>query len=131
MPVAAAFDALLQAPDGALLALGWMLDPLRRVDRVLVKSTGNLYAPIHASWCALPRLDLHQGFGADPRFQGLLDEHDCLHGFIAHAPALRAETEGAVAKGVFGSPYVIVDGEPFWGFDRFDQLEAFLRDGRI
>lgn len=95
LPVAAAFDALLQAPDGALLALGWMLDPLRRVDRVLVKSTGNLYAPIHASWCALPRLDLHQGFGADPRFQGLLDEHDCLHGFIAHAPALRAETEGA------------------------------------
>ena len=45
--------------------------------------------------------------------------------------ALRAETDAAVAKGVFGSPYVIVDGEPFWGFDRFDQLEAYLRDGRI
>jgi 2-hydroxychromene-2-carboxylate isomerase len=26
---------------------------------------------------------------------------------------------------------VIVDGESFWGFDRFDQLEAFLRDGKI
>ena len=45
--------------------------------------------------------------------------------------ALRAETDAAIAHGVFGSPYVIVDGEPFWGFDRFDQLEAFLRDGRI
>ena len=44
---------------------------------------------------------------------------------------LRAETDAAIAHGVFGSPYVIVDGEPFWGFDRFDQLEAFLRDGRI
>lgn len=95
LPVAAAFDALLRAPDGALLALGWMLDPLRRVERVLIKSTANLYAPIHASWCALPRLDLHQGFGADPRFADLLDEHDFLHGFIVHAPATPAETDGA------------------------------------
>jgi 2-hydroxychromene-2-carboxylate isomerase len=44
---------------------------------------------------------------------------------------LRAETDLAMAKGVFGSPYVIVDGEPFWGFDRFDQIEALLRDGKI
>ena len=38
-PIAAAFDAVLQAPDGALLAIGWLLDPLRRVERVLIKST--------------------------------------------------------------------------------------------
>ncbi len=44
---------------------------------------------------------------------------------------LRAETDLAMAKGVFGSPYVIVDGEPFWGFDRFDQVEACLRDGKV
>ena len=44
---------------------------------------------------------------------------------------LRAETDLAMAKGVFGSPFVIVDGEPFWGFDRLDQVEALLRDGRI
>ncbi len=44
---------------------------------------------------------------------------------------LRAENDLAMAKGVFGSPYVIVDGEPFWGFDRFDQVEAWLRDGKI
>jgi hypothetical protein len=31
---------------------------------------------------------------------------------------------------VFGSP-VIADGEPFWGFDRFAQLEAFLKNGKI
>jgi 2-hydroxychromene-2-carboxylate isomerase len=28
---------------------------------------------------------------------------------------------------VFGSPFVLLDGEPFWGFDRFDQLEAALQ----
>ena len=40
---------------------------------------------------------------------------------------LRAENEKALAAGVFGSPLMIVDGEPFWGFDRFDQLDAFLK----
>lgn len=44
---------------------------------------------------------------------------------------LRAETDLAMAKGVFGSPHVIIDGEGFWGFDRFDQIEAWLRDGKI
>jgi len=41
----------------------------------------------------------------------------------------RAEVEGAIAKGVFGSPYVVVDGEPFWGVDRFEQIERWLATG--
>jgi 2-hydroxychromene-2-carboxylate isomerase len=40
----------------------------------------------------------------------------------------RAEVDAAIARGVFGSPYVIADGEPFWGIDRFDQLERWLRE---
>ena len=40
----------------------------------------------------------------------------------------RAEVEAALAKGVFGSPYIIVDGEPFWGMDRFDQIARWLRE---
>lgn len=44
---------------------------------------------------------------------------------------LRAENDAALARGVFGSPFMIADGEPFWGFDRFDQLEAFLKNGTI
>jgi 2-hydroxychromene-2-carboxylate isomerase len=39
----------------------------------------------------------------------------------------RAEVDAALAKGVFGSPYIVVDGEPFWGVDRFDQIERWLR----
>jgi 2-hydroxychromene-2-carboxylate isomerase len=38
----------------------------------------------------------------------------------------KQETGQALERGVFGSPFVIVDGEPFWGFDRFGQLEAWL-----
>ena len=41
---------------------------------------------------------------------------------------LRAEVELAVARGVFGSPYFIVDGEPFWGTDRLPQLEKWLAE---
>ncbi|WP_413458370.1 2-hydroxychromene-2-carboxylate isomerase [Herbaspirillum huttiense] len=44
---------------------------------------------------------------------------------------LRAATEAAGKAGVFGSPFMIVDGEQFWGFDRFTQLEAFLKNGKI
>jgi len=42
---------------------------------------------------------------------------------------LRQEVEAAIAKGVFGSPYVIVDGEPFWGSDRLDDVALWLELG--
>lgn len=35
----------------------------------------------------------------------------------------------AAARGVFGSPCFIVDGEPFFGVDRLPQLEKWLRTG--
>jgi len=37
--------------------------------------------------------------------------------------------DAAIAKGVFGSPYMVVDGEPFWGMDRLDQMEKWLATG--
>ncbi len=43
--------------------------------------------------------------------------------------ALRLENEHAIARGVFGSPFIIVDGEPFWGMDRLDQVERWLATG--
>jgi 2-hydroxychromene-2-carboxylate isomerase len=42
---------------------------------------------------------------------------------------LRIEVERGLARGVFGSPYIIVDGEPFWGADRLDQVERWLAGG--
>ena len=42
---------------------------------------------------------------------------------------LRREVEAAVGKGVFGSPTIIVDGEPFWGFDRLDDVAVWLETG--
>lgn len=39
---------------------------------------------------------------------------------------LKAETDAAIAKGVFGSPFFIVDGEPFWGQDRLPDVARQL-----
>jgi len=41
----------------------------------------------------------------------------------------RSATRQAMARGVFGSPFFILDGEPFWGNDRLDQLERWLASG--
>jgi len=43
--------------------------------------------------------------------------------------ALKREVDDAIRAGVFGSPFVVADGEPFWGLDRFDQLERWLATG--
>jgi 2-hydroxychromene-2-carboxylate isomerase len=42
---------------------------------------------------------------------------------------LRDETQQAMHKGVFGSPFVIVDGEPFWGNDRLGEVREWLQTG--
>jgi len=38
----------------------------------------------------------------------------------------RQQGEQAVARGVFGSPWIFVDGEPFWGNDRLAMVERWL-----
>ena len=42
---------------------------------------------------------------------------------------LKNEVDAAIKLGVFGSPYIVIDGEPFWGVDRFDQIERWLSKG--
>jgi len=42
---------------------------------------------------------------------------------------LKDETERSIARGVFGSPFVFVGDEPFWGADRLEQVERWLATG--
>jgi len=62
----------------------------------------------------------------------------------ADGNALRAALEGdelkrrlaeavdyAVSRNVFGVPFFIADGEPFWGSDRMWMLDRWLADGRL
>ena len=42
---------------------------------------------------------------------------------------LKDANDAAIAKGVFGAPFFIVDGEPFWGNDRRAMIERWLEKG--
>jgi len=42
---------------------------------------------------------------------------------------LKAVNDAAIAAGVFGAPYFVIDGEPFWGNDRRAQIERWLEKG--
>ena len=42
---------------------------------------------------------------------------------------VKAEVDKAIARGAFGSPYIVVDDEAFWGVDRLPQIEQWLASG--
>ena len=42
---------------------------------------------------------------------------------------VRERTDRAIERNVFGSPFFIVNDEPFWGHDRLTLLEAWLKSG--
>jgi 2-hydroxychromene-2-carboxylate isomerase len=41
----------------------------------------------------------------------------------------KREVEAAMTRGVFGSPFFVIDGEPFWGVDRMPMAEQWVRTG--
>jgi 2-hydroxychromene-2-carboxylate isomerase len=45
------------------------------------------------------------------------------------AALLRNAVTAALAAGVFGSPTLVVDGEPFWGSDRLREVDEWLASG--
>ena len=67
---------------------------------------------------------------ADPaRFARLCAELGVDAGQLsAQKDALRRNTEAAAARGVFGVPSFVADGEVFWGADAIDFLKDFLAD---
>lgn len=42
---------------------------------------------------------------------------------------LRDSVAAALERGVFGSPFIVVDGEPFWGSDRLELVDEWLGCG--
>jgi 2-hydroxychromene-2-carboxylate isomerase len=42
---------------------------------------------------------------------------------------LKGETDRSIERGVFGSPFIFVDDEPFWGHDRLEQVDRWLETG--
>ena len=68
-------------------------------------------------------LDIAAGVGVD---------RDALSAVLAGTgikARLAAEVDLGLARGVFGSPFIIIDGEAFWGADRLPQIERWLESG--
>ena len=42
---------------------------------------------------------------------------------------LRSDVEEGISRGVFGSPFVLVDGEPFWGVDKLELVDEWMTHG--
>lgn len=68
-------------------------------------------------------LDIAAGLGVDK------DELSAVLAGTEIKARLAAEVELALSRGVFGSPFIIVDGEAFWGADRLPQVERWLAEG--
>jgi len=58
------------------------------------------------------------GFNADAVRAGISDQ--------ATKDRTKAEVDKAIGIGAFGSPYIVIDGEPFWGSDRLEQIDKWL-----
>jgi GT2 family glycosyltransferase len=95
-PVRLAQDIALHAPGGGLFVSGWLLDPRKMVNMVLLKSTGNFYARLDPTWVRLPRPDVTSGFSADPLFAEWLRPWEHQHGFIAFVPRPQPIAENEV-----------------------------------
>lgn len=69
----------------------------------------------------------------DPgRFARLCSDLGVRQAQLAEAKdALRRNTEEAAARGVFGVPSFVVDGEVFWGADSIGFVNAFLADRSV
>ena len=61
--------------------------------------------------------DEAQALGIDPK--ALIRDIDTEHA----KDLLKQQVDAAIAAGVFGVPYFIVDGEPIWGVDRMWMVE--------
>jgi len=68
----------------------------------------------------------------ETRFAALCRELQVTPEMISAAKdGLRKNTEEAAARGVFGVPSFVLDGEVFWGADAVDFARAFLADPAV
>lgn len=121
--------ATLTPPPGTSLALARVFHAITLEDPALgARFAEEAFMAVFARGEALDELGAAQAFAAR------LGPAAATAAAKALSPpardALRAATEAALAEGVFGAPFFVVDGEPFWGQDRLPMLEAWLRGGR-
>ncbi len=118
----------LDSPPANPVTAGRIFHVLNRQDEMLAKHVAQ--ALLHAYWGEardIGNVDLAikiaSEAGADPSMlQDALasGEGDRL---------LRSAVEQSLSKGVFGSPFFIVDEEPFFGLEKMELVETWLTNG--
>lgn len=94
VPVRLACDLGLHIPGAGLFVAGWLLDPKRLVQLLIVKSSHGFYHRIENTMARSARPDVSQGFATDPLFAECLRPWDTLHGFLAFVPRREPLAEG-------------------------------------
>lgn len=98
------------------------------------------HAPQHAKPFARAVMQAHWGRGQpmdDPGALALAAREGRVPADVADAAItdptapdlLRAEVDAAISRGVFGSPFFVVDSEPFFGVDKLELIDAWLARG--
>ena len=83
LPVRVGIDLALQVEAGGLLMTGWVLDPERHIDRVVVHSVGQAER-LDGIWSRQARPDVSRAYEGNPLFSALqAGRHQ--HGFIVFA----------------------------------------------
>jgi len=115
-------------PAGTSLALGRVFHAIALRDEALAaRFARKAFMAVFEQGETLDHLDAAQAFASRLGPAAGAAAADALA--PAARTALRDATEEALAQGVFGAPFFVVEGEAFWGQDRLAMLEAWLRDG--
>jgi 2-hydroxychromene-2-carboxylate isomerase len=101
---------------------------VRRHHRALAPAMAR--ALFHAFWAEGRDLSTPEAVGAIALPAGLT-AGDVIAGAASDEAAtlLRNAVGASIEAGIFGSPTVVVDGEPFWGADRLGDVEDWLATG--
>lgn len=88
------------------------------------------HALFHAFWAEGRDLSTPEAVGAIRLPEGL-EAAAVIAGAASDeaATVLRNAVAASIKAGIFGSPTIVVDGEPFWGNDRLADVDAWLAEG--
>lgn len=88
------------------------------------------HALFHAFWVQARDLSTPEAVAAIALPAGL-SAAEVAHGAASDEAAtlLRNAVAAAIGGGIFGSPTIVVDGEPFWGADRLHEVDEWLSCG--
>ena len=125
----ALFDVTLRrdataAPISALAASRALALLLAQHDDAAVPFAKACY---HAYWQDCTDLNQKESVLALAEASGVAASNLPLMVADASKDALRLQMDQAVARGVFGSPFFIIEGEPFFGVDKLELIDLWLK----